>query len=87
MEKNEMDVWRSGTGKVIAIGDIVYTDAKVAGSRPSYRYKVKAIRSFIIGGQEVVEVDVWGGRIGHSRLRTFTPAVLHRSTKPEEVRS
>jgi len=83
--KNELDVWRSGTGKVIAVGDVVYTDSTVRGSKGSYRYKVKAIRAFVIGGKDIVEIDVYGGR--PPRMRTFTPAVLHRSMKADEVRA
>lgn len=79
--KAELEVWRSGTGKVIAVGDIVYTDSTVRGSKGTYRYKVKAIRAFVIGGKDVVEVDVFGGR--PPRMRTFTPTVLHRDRKAE----
>ena len=79
--KNDVDVWRSGTGKVIAVGDVVYTDPSVRGSKGTYRYKVKAIRAFVIGGKDIVEVDVYGGR--PPRMRTFTPDVLHRDRKTE----
>lgn len=86
MHATPIATWRSGTGKVLAVGDIVYTDAGVRGSRSSYRYRVNAIRSLEVDGREVVEVDVWGGDPGRFRLRTFRADVLHRDRKKDSLR-
>lgn len=59
-----LDVWRSGTGKVLARGDHVKIDGKAAV------YRITAIHDHPVHG---VTVDAYGGKAG--RLSTRTVAV------------
>lgn len=67
-----IDVWRSGTGKVLQVGDIVYRD-----HHPSVLFKVKAIKEF----PDRVEVDVWGGKPGRKAHHTYPAETLHEVRK------
>lgn len=74
-----VDEWRSGTGKVIRVGDVVRVDSHLPNIKGSYRYRVRQIRTWPAGGDqpEIVEVDVFGGKPQHEQFHTFTPAALH----------
>lgn len=77
-----LERWASGTGKVIAVGDIVRVELRPrrADVKGTFRYTVKTIKRWpTAGGQpEIVEVTVFGGRPGRPSWRTFSPACLHR---------
>lgn len=57
-----LDVWRSGTGKVLVPGDHVKIDGKAAV------YRITAIHD----GPEGVTVDAYGGKPNHLTTRTVT---------------
>lgn len=67
--------WRSGTGKVIRVGDTVRVDPKATRSnvRGSYRFRVKEIRQH----GDTVEITVFGGRPNREQFHTFVPEILH----------
>lgn len=68
-----LDEWRSGTGKIIRVGDVIYVDG-----HPSIDYKVKGIRETSAG----VEVTAFGGPAGHGKFRTFLAGSVHRRLDP-----
>lgn len=70
--------WRSGTGKVVAVGDLVRVDDSSA------RYRVTAMTE---KGDGSVEVSAYGGRPGFLKSRVFDVAQVIRCRSAEDPNS
>lgn len=69
---DEIPEYRSGTGKVIAVGDRIRVDRK----GPTY-----VVKKLTENGNGV-EAHCWGGKPNHERFRTFLIQRCSRVLKP-----